>query len=133
MGELGVRIWLAELRGGESAVEAPAAGWGGDRLVAYACEDGAAFAWLLRFDTDADADEFAAVAEDAVRRLGAGLRGPAGVERAGRDVLVSAGVPASVREAVRAGVQERVYPDLESYLADHPEVIERARRLRGVE
>lgn len=59
MGEAMVGITLDGLgASGDTAVAA--AGWGGDRLVAASGPDGAfALAWRLKWDTAADADEFA--------------------------------------------------------------------------
>jgi hypothetical protein len=131
LGELGLRIWLAERRGTHSVRDAPAAGWDGDRVQAWSCASGAAFAWWLRFDGPADADEFAVVAEDAVAGLGPGLAGAPRVERDGADVWVSAGLPDAELARLRAEGRARVYPDLEAFLADHPDVLERARARRA--
>jgi len=130
LGELGVRLWLAERRGPGSAVERPADGWEGDRLAVWDCGGVATFAWVLHFESPAEARELAVVAEDAVRGMGAGLRAPPVVEVAGPRLLVSAGLDSAARERVLADTQETRYADLDAYLAAHPEILERARRLR---
>jgi hypothetical protein len=127
VGELGLRIWLAERRGGASAREAPAAGWDGDRVQAYQCAEGIAFAWWLRFDGAADAQEFAVVAADAVQ----GLADEPRVDRAGADVWISAGLPEAERARLRAEGRAHERADLGAFLAAHPDVIERARERRA--
>lgn len=56
-GELYLRVLLASELSPERAGRA-AAGWGADRLVTYASEGNASFAWVLRWDTARDASEF---------------------------------------------------------------------------
>lgn len=138
-GELSLRIWLREraaARGGDPdapEVAAAADGWAGDRAVAFACDDRGAFGWLVRFDTAPDAEEFAGSASRAVEGLqaAADLAGAARIERRGADVLVSAGLGRAARGRLLDEVQATVYPDLASFLAAHPEVLEEARRLRA--
>ena len=131
LGELGLRIWLAERRGGASERARPADGWAGDRLVAWRCGERAAFAWLVRFDAPAEAREFAVVARDALATLEAPLAGTPELQVLDADVWLTAGLPSALRDELRAGVRARAYPDLASYLAEHPEVLTRARELRG--
>ncbi|MEZ3143343.1 Hvo_1808 family surface protein [Halobaculum sp. MBLA0143] len=50
-------------------------GWAGDRLVAYADGDRAAYVWKLRWDTTADARAFAAAYREGLERQGAGSVG----------------------------------------------------------
>jgi len=130
LGELGIRLWLAERRGAGSAVERPADGWEGDRLEAWDCAEGAVFAWVVHLEDPAEARELAVVATDAVRGLGEGLAGPAEVTTAGSRVLVSAGLEAPARQRVLVDTEESRYADLGAFLAAHPEILERARRLR---
>jgi len=130
LGELGVRLWLAERRGPGSAVERPADGWEGDRLAVWDCDGAAALAWVLRFESPAEARELAVVAEDAVGGMDAGLRAPPRVEVAGSRLLISAGLEPAARERVLSETKERRYADLAAFLAAHPEVLQRARRLR---
>jgi len=130
LGELGVRLWLAERRGPRSAVEGPADGWEGDRLAVWDCNGAAALAWLLHLESPAEARELAVVAEDATRGLAAGLRGPPEVEVAGSRLLVSAGLDPAARERVLSDTKESRYATLDAFLDAHPEVLHRARRLR---
>lgn len=130
-GELGLRVWLAERRGARSAIASPAAGWDGDRMVAWRCPAGVAFAWWLRFDAPADAAELAAVAEDALAGLEAGLAGAPRVAAEGADVWISAGVSDADLARLRAEGAAREHADLAAFLAARPDVLERARSLRA--
>jgi len=60
-GELLARIVLRQTANRSTAREA-AAGWGNDRVVAFDADNGSAVAWVTRWDTPGDADEFAAAA-----------------------------------------------------------------------
>ncbi|MFB6072194.1 MAG: hypothetical protein ABEJ88_04410 [Halobacterium sp.] len=60
-GELFARVVLRETAGKSTAVRA-AAGWGNDRVVAFDTEPRRSIAWVTRWDTPADAAEFAAAA-----------------------------------------------------------------------
>src|SRR5262249_17902339 len=53
VGEYQIRLWLKEACGAKNAVDA-AAGWGGDRLVAYQTAPDAPYqiVWLLDWDTE---------------------------------------------------------------------------------
>jgi hypothetical protein len=70
LGEAGIRVWLE--RGVDSSVAATAAaGWGGDRVASLDGPGGTwAVAWILAWDSAADAEEFAAAADPAVGPLG---------------------------------------------------------------
>ena len=127
LGELGLRIWLAERRGGASECARPADGWAGDRLVVYRCAGRAAFAWLVRFDAPAEAREFAVVARDALETLA----GAPQVEVLDADVWLTAGLPAALADELRAGARAELQSDLAAYLAGHPEVLAHARELRN--
>jgi hypothetical protein len=129
-GELGLRVWLADRRGARSASESPAAGWDGDRMVVWRCPEGVAFAWWLRFDGPADAEEFAVVAEDALAGLEPGLAGAPRVATDGADVWIAAGLPDGELARLRAGGTARAHADLAALLAARPEVLARARALR---
>ncbi len=62
LGELGIATWL-EPTAGIAGATAPAAGWGGDRIVMLEGPDDAwLVAWQTAWDTAADADAFAAAA-----------------------------------------------------------------------
>jgi hypothetical protein len=68
-GELVTRVWL-ELGVDTAAAEQAAAGWGGDRVGLYVGPDGAwAVVWLTRWDTPADAREFATGARQVAATL----------------------------------------------------------------
>ncbi|SEW09200.1 hypothetical protein [Halobacterium jilantaiense] len=60
-GELLARVVLRQTTTRSTAREA-AAGWGTDRVLAFATPNGSSVAWVTRWDTPADADEFAAAA-----------------------------------------------------------------------
>jgi hypothetical protein len=68
-----------------------ASGWGGDRWVAYARGDATAVVLVTRWDSDADATEYA-----AALRLPAGAR----TERRGETVVSACGVPPERVDAV---------------------------------
>jgi hypothetical protein len=126
LGELGLRIWLAERRGPESRIAEPAAGWEGDRLAVYSCPgDQAAFLWVLRFETPADARAFEVVASDGLADLRADLVAPPHVERPdATTVVLAAGVDDALRARLLGGMRTRAYRSLADVLADHPELRE---------
>lgn len=63
-GELLVRAWLSTALD-QSRVDAAATGWGNDRLlVSVAADRRSGVAWVLRWDTGDDADQFAAAVAD---------------------------------------------------------------------
>jgi beta-lactam-binding protein with PASTA domain len=77
MGEAQTGVWLADGQGGAglSGLQLPnaaaAAGWGGDRLVSLDGPNGSwAVVWQTDWDSQADADEFAAAADAAMGDLG---------------------------------------------------------------
>jgi hypothetical protein len=69
LGELGIGVWLDD--GVDGAPNAWAAdGWGGDRVVTLDGPDGGwAVVWQTAWDSDADADEFSGMAEQAMADL----------------------------------------------------------------
>jgi len=69
-----VRTALAANLSVERASRA-AAGWGNDSLVTFRRPDGGAssYAWVLRWDTASDADEFAAALGDSLSARGTAL------------------------------------------------------------
>ena len=85
LGELGAytALWGAGAvpRGGHYQADGPfsprtydapaSAGWAGDRLVAYADGDRDGYVWKLRWDTTADAREFAVAYREGLREQGA--------------------------------------------------------------
>jgi hypothetical protein len=130
LGELGLRVWLAERRGAASERERPADGWDGDRLAVWRCGERAAFAWLVRFSSPREAREFAVVAEDGLHGLASPLAGEPGLIVDGADVWISAGVSGEERAALRDGVTASTPRDLAEWLSSHPDVLERAHRVR---
>ncbi len=84
LGEMLFRVWFTD-RISEAAAAQAAAGWGGDRLVAYSTPGEAlpAVIVLSAWDTELDADE----AEQAVRKVILGLTtpGPAAGVHAGKE------------------------------------------------
>jgi hypothetical protein len=114
LGELVLRIFFRS-RLGEPEADAAAAGWGGDRLVAYGV-DGKALPVVLDlsvWDTEADAVEAAAAFRGVFRKitgdrgtdvLPTRLRDPNGevwsVEQRAREVLVVCGSPSAGYDAV---------------------------------
>jgi hypothetical protein len=110
LGELEWKIWF-ESKLSTADAERAAAGWGGDRIVAYA-SDGDALPTLVIFsawDTEGDAKEAADAARKVVARLTgkpeAALstddKGEAwSVERRGDKVLVVCGAPADAHTAM---------------------------------
>ena len=82
LGELGVRTLASRYLPAQDAARV-AAGWGGDRLAAFARGQETVIVWLTAWDTEADAMEFA----DALRVI----QPDASVERRGTRVLVLLG------------------------------------------
>lgn len=99
-GELLARVVLRQTATRSTAREA-AAGWGNDRVVAFDTANGSAVAWVTRWDTPADADEFA----DAARSLDALQTGNEyRTERVSEDtVVVFAGSETFVETAEATG------------------------------
>jgi len=128
-GELGLRVWAAERGASGERAAAAADGWDGDRAWLLRCPGGPALAWVIHFDTLAEAREFA--------RLAGGLaaEGEGGkvrrVDRSGVRVLLSSGLRAAGRTWLLEAHAGRLYTDLSTWLESHPEVRERARSLRG--
>jgi hypothetical protein len=120
-GELGLRVWAREHGASEVLAAAAGAGWDGDRAALLDCGAGEGFAWLVQFDAEADAVEFA--------ELGAAPPGTR-IERSGRRVLLSLRLEEPVRRAALA-VPERRFDDLGAYLAARPGVLERADQRQG--
>ena len=82
LGELGVRTLASRYLPAQDAARV-AAGWGGDRLAAFARGQETVIVWLTAWDTEADAIEFT----DAIRVI----QPDASVERRGARVLVLLG------------------------------------------
>jgi hypothetical protein len=115
LGELEWKIWLAT-KLPEAEAEKAAAGWGGDREVAYADGDGAPTVIdLSAWDTEGDAKE----AADATRKVLAALAGKSdaegnsftdaagdvwSLERRGDKLLVLCGAPAASAAALAGEV-----------------------------
>lgn len=123
-GEFGLRIWAQERRLGASEAAAAAAGWDADRAVVFDCPSGSAFAWLVQFESAARAGEFAAIAR-RVARLSTQVD-----ERDAR-VLLSANLEEFGRDAALRGTATEAYATLSAYLEARPEILARARELRG--
>ncbi|HJZ88637.1 MAG TPA: hypothetical protein VKN99_25865 [Polyangia bacterium] len=87
-GELQTRLFLSIVGGAAGASDA-AAGWGGDRMVAYEPSGGGPYqvVWLTQWDTEADASEFANAAKPAIEKLSAWASEPRG-----KQVLVLIGI-----------------------------------------
>lgn len=103
VGELQLRILLQEL-GPEEATPAVWEGWDGDRYLAARCGDRRALLWLTSWDSEADAEEFAAGYSRLATRAAAraGLTQPVRVERFGRQVVVASAELHGLMEAVPA-------------------------------
>jgi hypothetical protein len=95
VGELQIKLWLQYVGGAKNAGDA-AAGWGGDRLLAYDNGDGPyTVVWLTQWDTEADATEFANAAKATVDKLGAWMTPPKG-----NQVVIEINVPAESRQKI---------------------------------
>lgn len=132
LGEIGLAVWLRERFGTDSDVQWAAEGWGGDRLVVLDCPGGRAFAWLLRFDRPEDQEEFHAVARQGIRGLRetGGLLAEPEITSGRTGLLISAGLDARAQGEILGRTRERIFADLDAFLAAHPEVLARARELR---
>jgi hypothetical protein len=91
-GEFQLRILLADAAGAASAAEGAAAGWGGDRVALIDGPDGATGVVLdTRWDTDADAAEYATALAGIVPKLqAAGRSAQVLTPEPNRVVLISA-------------------------------------------
>jgi hypothetical protein len=103
LGELELSVYFG-IGLSQVASRQAAAGWGGDRIYAYRPRSPAqrselALLWLTSWDSDAEAREAQRAAERAQLRSGRG--GSASVDRAGRSLLISLGVPPQARARVR--------------------------------
>ncbi len=129
-GELGLRVRLAE--GGSDAARARrvAEGWDGDRAWLLDCGRGAVLAWLLQFDSEADARELEELAPRAAWPAQSGLAAPAQVERRGMRVLLSAGLDPSGRAFLLERLEPVRTPGLAALLREHPEILEHAAEIR---
>jgi hypothetical protein len=109
-GEMFLRVVLAAELPEPRATEG-AAGWGNDELLTVETDDGAAYAWAIRWDTPADATQFResfGAAMDARADRSGGLWTANGtaidLERVGPEtVVVFAGDPAFVTGAEASG------------------------------
>lgn len=82
MGELETRIFLARHLGDEERAASAAEGWDGDAYRLFRSPEGEALVWVSVWDSEADAQEFAAAARDAYEaRYADGARQPL-IERA---------------------------------------------------
>ena len=101
-GELVTRIWLEQALDPAAAAQA-AAGWGGDRVGFYRGPNGAwALAWVTRWDSAADAGEFAAGARSAAGDLG----DPSTVRGNGSEVTIVVASDSAVLDGVVAVLPE---------------------------
>jgi hypothetical protein len=96
MGELQIRLFLSIVGGAKNADDA-AAGWGGDRIVAYRAPSGEGYqiVWLTDWDTEADAIEFAQAAKPAVEKIHGFLSEPRG-----KQVVLLVGIDPALRDQV---------------------------------
>ena len=70
VGQASIEIFLEHLGAGAADASAAAEGWGGDEATVAAGPDEAfALAWRLRFETNADADEFVAAYDTVIEGL----------------------------------------------------------------
>jgi hypothetical protein len=123
-GEFGLRVWAQERRMGASAAAVAAAGWDADRAVVFDCPSGPAFAWLVQFESEAKAREFAGMAREVARPS-------THVDELGVRVLLSSNLEEDGREAALRETESEVYAALSAYLKARPEILTRARELRG--
>jgi len=99
-GELLARVVLRQTATRSTAREA-AAGWGTDRVLAFDTPNGSSVAWVTRWDTPGDADEFAAAARSLGDRQ---TDNEYRTERVSEDtVVVFAGSEAFVASAEASG------------------------------
>ena len=110
------------MEGAEAA--AAAEGWDADRAVVFECPAGRVFAWLVEFETTAKARDFA----ETARRM---ARPSTGVDDLGTRVLLWSNLDQSGRDVALLETRSRIYRDLSEYLEARPEILERARLLRG--
>ncbi len=68
LGELETRIFLEEHTGDPALAEMAAAGWDGDAYRLLRSDAGEALVWISVWDTETDADEFAAAAAEAYKQ-----------------------------------------------------------------
>jgi hypothetical protein len=123
-GEFGLWIWAQERGVRTAEAAALAEGWDADRALVFDCPQGRAFAWLMQFETEARAREFA----EAARRV---ARSSTRVDKWGTRVLLWANLSQGGREVALFETQSESYRDLRQYLAARPEILERARALHG--
>jgi hypothetical protein len=127
-GELTVRAWLEQLGAEPQRALEAAAGWDADRAWQFACGERSASAWLLAYDDEAEAAELFVLL--LASRPRAFLTGPLSVARDGTRVLVSSALAPAERAQLLASAEPRRFATLAAYLAAHPEVAARARKLR---
>lgn len=66
LGEFEMRIWLEELLGDPAGAARAAGGWDGDQYRLLEGPGGEALIWVTAWDSEADAEEFAAAAREAL-------------------------------------------------------------------
>lgn len=126
-GELTLRVWLEELGAGPQPAARAADGWNADRAWRFDCGRARASAWLVALASDAEARELAEV----LRAVSPRAEGDAlAVAQSGARVLASRGLGDEAVQALLALPPPRRFASLAQYLAAHPEVGVRARRLR---
>ncbi|MFZ1866297.1 MAG: hypothetical protein WAU39_18905 [Polyangiales bacterium] len=100
LGELELSVYFGQEE--PSGTNEPAAeGWGGDRLVVYVRGTEQAVVWWTTWDTDADAEE----AYEAARTV-SNRDKTVHVERKGRSVLISRGLPEKLERQVKGDFVE---------------------------
>lgn len=96
-GEMGLRVILDQFLQDPDASTRAAAGWGGDRFAVYESGNRAVVVQMTAWDSEADAEEFAAAYERRTTIRFAGTRTTSVVvERRGPRVLILEGVPAGI-------------------------------------
>jgi hypothetical protein len=126
-GELTVRVWLEELGAGALPAARAADGWDADRAWRFDCAGAAASAWLIALGSEAEASELAELLLALAPRAGGD---PLAIAQQDARVLASRGLGDEAARALLELPAPRRFASLAQYLAAHPDVGERARRLR---
>jgi hypothetical protein len=112
LGELMIRVLFEQFLPKEDARIA-AAGWDGDRFIAYGHGAAAAFVWTSVWDSDGDAEEFlAAYRRVLAKKYPAPAAAKAYIERRGLKVVIVEGLdatPAAIEELWR-GIETKEEP-----------------------
>ncbi len=130
-GELSLRAWLEQLGAEPQRAADAAEGWDTDRAWRFACGERDASAWLFEYDDEAEAAElFALLLALKPSAPSAAATGLLNIGRARARVLVSSALEPDEQAQLLASAEPRRFATLAAYLAAHPEVAARARKLR---